>query len=170
MKGLSFGETPFSTLFAPILPPLNELWWLVNFQSNPFDFDWETQNEQLLGEAMLRLPVLETSGSLLWRPSNLARLIPGIKVFGEWSSLTGFACKAEDPTDAVRRLEGSPTVFPAFDEIERLGGILIVQVDGWWEVYSSREEWLESLARSHRGRPVDSANLGENYPKDYTVQ
>ena len=165
MTGLSYPEYPFAELFAPILPELDALYWDAEFQSTPYRWEWLFENREWLEAIEIKV---ESSypevPALLWRPGALSILAPHL-VFDEWSYLTGFSATEDGMKSIIR--ETSRSNFVREDHlmlIKKLQGIRIVQVDGWWEVYTPRQEWLERLNAHRPGRWVSSDNYGCNYP------
>ena len=160
MKKLVILTGPSLTeVFQPVLTEFESLYWLVDFQSGPFDSRWVTEspdNERRSEAICVDFPLLENSSTQLWNPGALPELSSLVQV-DEWSYLIGIRADEASirPTAAA--------LFPIIDcrghfsleLIHQRAEIFMVYVDEYWEVYSKHTEWLERLQHQWAGEFVE---------------
>ena len=160
MKKLVILAGPSLTeVFQPVFNEFEPLYWLVDFQSGPFDSLWITEhpdNERRFEAICVDFPLLENSSTQLWNPGTLPELSSLVQV-DEWSYLIGI--HADEAS--IRPIAAA--LFPIIDRrdhfslelIHQLAEIFMVYADQYWEVYSKHGEWLERLQRQWAGEFVE---------------
>lgn len=163
MTGLSYPEYPFAELFAPLLPELDTLWWNTSFQQSPYPWDWREANPNWEHWLFLEVAVENRSPAYLWRPGKFSTLAPLLE-FDEWSQMRGFVAAESDLAAIAEASQSWTPLRNHWPLLEPWQGIHIVWIDGWWEVYTPRRDWLERLNTHRPGRWISSDNYGRNYP------
>src|SRR4051794_7506359 len=85
-------DRPFERLFKPLLPHLQWYYWLLDFQTGPFDSAWlhsGDANARRVEALRVDVPACRSTSASVWRPGLLPALASHLR-FDEWSYMTGF--------------------------------------------------------------------------------
>jgi hypothetical protein len=154
MKGIIVeNNIKFCELFEPIINEFENLYWLADFQSCPFNFDWRNEseeNEGFIEGIYIETPLLKNTSTQLWRPGTLPKTAPYI-YFDEWSFLTGLKSTEDNIGKLITEFYvGQFLCRKYFESVDLYAQIFIVYVDGWWEIYTNHKQWFDLLAIARR--------------------
>jgi hypothetical protein len=160
-------EGSFLDFLAPVFQDLDSLYWIVDCQMGPVNYEWLFQSpdrEQAFDDILVPVPEFQRSGAVLWRPGALSLLRDGL-YFDEWSYLTGFkSVPSEAPQKAAQLERLIAFTENGYRTIEKETELHLVHVDGWWELYPSSPLWFERIqqacgkCREMSPRPAGDSN------------
>jgi hypothetical protein len=143
------GRRSLREVCAPLADELARCFWVIDLYSGPLKILWlyeSLENEALADRQAWDVPAYRGGLTRGFRPGTLPRLADQF-VFDEQSYY--FAIDAPED-EALRRaagLNGHIGVFgePFLRDLDRAADLLIAHVDGWWEFYCGRADWVRRL-------------------------
>jgi hypothetical protein len=139
------GQVPLSEICKPLALELSRCFWLVDVQSGLFRSRFDL-TEDLVERLSWPHPATEQSSTRGLRPGSIPHLAPHLKV-DEWSYYFAIDTAEEEAFERVWKL--APRVgdlSEAFlEHLDELADLFIMHVDGWWEMYSGRPDWIRRL-------------------------
>lgn len=129
-------------VLAPLAADLAKCYWLIDAQSGPFRDNLPGQNEAVYDELLVETDACRGTSCSCWRPGTLPRLADQV-VVDEWTYLFAMQC---DETGVPERAEWLRPRLGKFDAdffagLPAVADLFVIHADGWWEVYTSREDW-----------------------------
>jgi hypothetical protein len=147
------GKRSFAEVCAPLADDLADCFWAL-------DSDWQIdhgwyyesdENEDLVRSLRWNLPAL--AGRFAGFRSGIVPLLADRILVDEWSFF--FAIKGPENRAAAQatRLAGYAGAYSEtfLRDIECYADLLLCHIDGWWEFYSGRADWLERLLSAWPG-------------------
>lgn len=142
---------PTNLTFAEVIRPLRAevglCYWLVDHQSgSPFDSLYVSEHAQKFEKKRLDVQIGPRSAVSCWRPHTFPRLAEHV-CLDEWTQLWGIKCDEAEVSDRVKWLDAHPQLTS--DAFSPMGAdILLLWPDGWWEIYTSHDDWRQKLRRA----------------------
>lgn len=151
---------PFAEILAPLGDKVSGCFWVIDVQAGVFN---GTEEERAVDEVYWAVPAFKNSSTIGLRPGSLPRLARHINV-DEWSYY--YALDQPEPV-ALRHATELEKHIGDFSEgllerLDTLADLFICHVDGWWEFYSARREWLYLLRAAWpdiQERPLRDATI-----------
>ena len=147
------GRRSFAEVCAPLALELADCYWAVDHDWQ-IDHEWyyESDDHQALVDS-LRWDLPSLRGRFAgFRPGLVPRLADRL-IVDEWSflyAIEGPDTRAEARATRLASYEGVySTAF--IRNIECYADLLLCHIDGWWEFYSARPDWLERLRSAWPG-------------------
>jgi hypothetical protein len=163
------GYRSLGEVCAPLADELARCYWLLDLYSGPWDIMWlweSAENEALADRQEWAVPGSEGGMPRGFRPGTLPRLADRF-VFDEQQYY--YAIDATDEADAARRAaalyrhqrDAGGLREPFLRGVDAAVDLMIAHVDGWWEFYCGRPDWVARLRAAWPAeleeRPIDRA-------------
>jgi hypothetical protein len=158
------GNRSLSEVCSPLAADLHRCFWVVDLYSGPFRSKWlfaSTDNEALAEQQYWDILAFANTGAHGFRPGTIPRLAEHL-ILDEWSYY--FAIDAPEDV-ALRR--ASLLAWRIGDlsadflrQLDAAADLFLCHVDGWWEFYTGRKDWLDRLHTAWTDcivRPVERA-------------
>ena len=156
MKGIRINSAlRFERTFEPCLDAFSSFYWLLELPAGPFAYTHLSGFEEIDAE-LDRYLVGETR---LWRPGIFPRFAK-LLVHDEWSYHVALLGDENEAIRIVTELNTTRWLSPEFFKlIEEKTELLLVHINGWWEVYSTREEWVYRFRKLASVSDLDSSHF-----------
>ena len=124
------------------------LWfWWVDVQSGPFRCPWrdDVKNDAIIERLYIDVPEFRNSCATAWDRGFVPKLHSHIYI-DEWTYFYGANCA---PSEFPSRAAHSYCLFSSSNQSEfyrwlaSSGDLLIMYVDGWWEIYTNHANWQQ---------------------------
>src|SRR5262245_55923881 len=162
------GYRSLAEVCAPLAADLERCFWIVDLYSGPFHFDWlypSEENEALADASSWHPPAFPNPSTPGFRPGTIPRLADRL-VIDEWS----YYFAIDSPQDiAARRATllakhiGDLTE-PFLRDLDKAADLFFMHVDGWWEFYTARPDWLARLRAAWPDAVLHPLNRAGNPP------
>jgi hypothetical protein len=159
------GYRSLPEICEPLAAELSRCFWLVDVQLGLFA-RWlyeSDENDEIAGRQIWSHPATEHSSTCGLRPGSIPQLAPHLNV-DEWSYY--FAIDATEDGAFERVFKLAPRVgdlSEAFlQQLDTLADLFIMHVDGWWEFYCGRPDWIRRLRAAWpdlKERPLSLAGV-----------
>lgn len=140
-------DLAFAEVIRPLASEVGLCFWLIDHQSaNPFDSLYVSKHAQAFEKKRLDVPIGRRSVVSCWRPYTFPRLADRVRL-DEWTYFWGIKCNETEVSDRVKWLDEHPQLTS--DAFSRMGAdILLFWPDGWWEIYTSHDDWRQKLRQA----------------------
>jgi hypothetical protein len=143
------GRRSLSEVCAPLAADLDRCFWMVDLYSGPFLAHWlfaSEENEATFDRQYWDVPAFADTSTHGFRPGTIPRLAEHL-VLDEWSYY--FAIDGREDA-ALRRATLLAGHIGDWREsflrrLDEAADLFLCHVDGWWEFYTGRPEWLSRL-------------------------
>lgn len=140
-------DLAFAEVIRPLAAEVGMCFWFVDHQSGgPFDSLYISAHEQLFEKKRLDVLIGPNSYVSCWRPYTFPRLAEHVRL-DEWTRFWGIQCNEAKASGRVRWLDAhSPSINDALGPMG--ADILLLWPAGWWEIYTSHDDWRQKLRRA----------------------
>jgi len=146
------GNMSFRDVIQPLAADIADCFWLIDDQTGPFDPQWvcaSPENEAIVEERCVDVPVCRNSSSTCWRPRTFPQLAEHV-IVDEQTYFFAMRCREHQvPRRAdwlVRHIGRLTAGF--FEQVSEVADIFVCNPADWWEIYTHHVEWREKLRQA----------------------
>lgn len=146
------GSRPFHEIIRPLSVEVAPCFWLIDDQQNPFGSTWlwaSPENEAIVERKHFDAPACRDTSASCWRPFTFPRLAKHV-IVDECTYFFAMRCPKEDVSRRAVWIVPEIGKFTGefFSYMDENVDLFLMQVDGWWELYTSHAEWRRKFRES----------------------